>query len=61
VIAVILLLLEIGIMFAYGFATKIDVSIATANIASDNSSSLIMYIGVALFAIVGWGLIIAYS
>ena len=60
-IAVILLLLEIGIMFAYGFASTIDMSFTATNPNSDKSYLLVLYIGVALFAIVGWGLIIAYS
>jgi len=57
--AVLLLLLEIGIMFAYGFGTKIGTSIAIDY--TDNSIYLILYIGAALFAIVGWGLILGYS
>jgi hypothetical protein len=57
--AALLLILEIGIMFAYGFGTKIDTSVAIDG--TDNSIYLITYIGTALIAIVGWGLILGYS
>lgn len=59
VMAVLLLVLEVGIMFAYGFGTKIDTSGDVAY--TDHSTQLIVYLGAAMFAIIGWGLIIAYS
>jgi hypothetical protein len=59
VMAALLLVLEIGIMFAYGFGTKIDTSLAIAG--TDNSMYLMVYLGASFFAIVGWGLIIGYS
>lgn len=58
--AVILFLTEIGIMFAYGFGSSLDMTYSkTAN--SDSSAYLISYILAAILAILGWGLIIAYS
>jgi TRAP-type mannitol/chloroaromatic compound transport system permease small subunit len=60
VIAILLLLLEIGIMFAYGFGTFIDMAYAN-NANSDNSAKLIFYLLAAILPILGWGLIIAYS
>ena len=58
VMAALLLILEIGIMFAYGFGSKIDI---TGRANTDNSSYLISYLGPAVLAIVGWGLIIGYT
>ncbi len=58
--AVFLFVLEVGIMFAYGFGSSIDMSYSkTAN--NDSSSYLITYLLGAILAILGWGLIIAYS
>jgi hypothetical protein len=45
-------------MFAYGFGSKID---TTALNNTDNSTYLVFYLGAAILAIVGWGLIIAYT
>lgn len=50
-------------MFAYGFGTYFNTT-TTANALgfySDNSYQLIKFIGSAILAIIGWGLIIAYS
>jgi hypothetical protein len=56
--AVMVFLMEVGLMFAYGFGAQFNNVAQTGN---DNADSLILYILVALLAILGWGLIIAYS
>lgn len=58
VMAVLLFLAEVGIMFAYGFGTTINIATTTT---TDGSSLLIFYTLTAILAILGWGLIIAYS
>lgn len=58
VIAVLLLALEIGLMFAYGFGTKVATFTSTS---VDFSYLFVAYILPAILAILGWGLIIAYS
>jgi len=47
-------------MFAYGFATKFSILSATLPLG-DYSSEILLYTFTALLAILGYGLIIAYS
>ena len=61
VLAVLLLALEICIGFVYGFKVQFDTRTANYPLTSDNSSAVILYIIAAVLAILGWGLIIAYS
>lgn len=58
--AVFLLLFEIGIMFAYGFSSTFAPFTATTP-QSDFSNQIILYTFTALLAILGYGLLIAYS
>lgn len=60
-VAIFLLLLEVGLMFAYGFGSDFVVGGALFPTTSDNTNSLIYYITSAIMALLGWGLIIAYS
>jgi hypothetical protein len=52
---------EIGIMFAYGYASYFPVYTVGATPQNDFSSSMILYTFTALLAILGYGLLIAYS
>lgn len=61
VLAILLLCLEICIGFVYGFKAQFDIRTANYPTTSDNSSAVILYILTAVLAILGWGLIIAYS
>ena len=61
VVAFLLLLLEIGLGFVYGFAAQFDTRTSIFPITQDNSSWVIYYMLAAILAILGWGLIIAYS
>lgn len=60
IFALLLLMFEIGIMFAYGFAANFTVTTNTTPL-SDHSSAIILYTFTALLAILGYGLLIAYS
>lgn len=60
-VAIFLLVVEVALMFVYGFGSEFDLTTANFPTTSDNSSSLIMYILAAILPILGWGLIIAYS
>ena len=61
IVAILLLLLEVGLMFAYGFGSEFLIGGTTFPTTSDNTSSLILYTTSAIMALLGWGLIIAYS
>ena len=61
VVAFLLLLLEIGLGFIYGFGSQFDTRAAFYPTTQDNSSIVIYYMLAAILAILGWGLIIAYS
>jgi ABC-type polysaccharide transport system permease subunit len=61
VVAILLLILEVGLMFAYGFGSQFQIGGTTFPTTSDNTSSLIFYMTSAIMALLGWGLIIAYS
>ena len=61
VVAILLLILEVGLMFAYGFGSRFTTGGTTFPTTSDNTSSLIFYMTSAIMALLGWGLIIAYS
>lgn len=61
VVAIILLLLEVGLMFAYGFGSQFTIGGTSFPTTNDNTSSLIFYTTSAIMALLGWGLIIAYS
>ena len=61
IVAILLLLLEVGLMFAYGFGSEFLIGGTTFPTTSDNTSSLIFYTTSAIMALLGWGLIIAYS
>jgi hypothetical protein len=58
--ALLLLCLEILIMFAYGYAANFPIYTATSP-QSDYSNLMILYTFTALLAILGYGLLIAYS
>ena len=61
VMALFLLLLQAGLGYAYGFGAQFDISNQNYPSTQDNSNSVILYILTAILAILGWGLIIAYS
>ena len=61
VTAFLLLLLEIGLGFAYGFGSQFDTRSTLFPSTQDNSLWVVYYMLAAILAILGWGLIIAYS
>ena len=58
--AFLIIFIELGIMFAYGFSTKFTM-LATTLPQIDYSSEILLYTFTALLAILGYGLLIAYS
>ncbi len=58
ILAVFLIILEVGMMVGYGVGSEIKTDFATT---SDQSSQIITYLLPAILAILGWGLIISYS
>ena len=58
ILAGFLIVLEVGMMVAYGVGSNIQTNFLTT---SDQSSQIILYLLPALLAILGWGLIISYS
>ena len=61
VVAILLLVLEIGLMFAYGFGSEFLTRATYLTTTGDNTEGLIYYTTAAIMALLGWGLIIAYS
>lgn len=61
VLGILLLVFEVGIGFAYGFGAQFDTRTSLYSPDADNSSALIFYMLPAILALLGWGLIIAYS
>lgn len=55
-----LLMFEVGIMFAYGYGSSFSTFTAT-NPPNDQSYQIILYTFTAILAILGYGLIVAYS
>ncbi len=60
IFALLLLAFEVGIMFAYAYSSYFLIE-PTATIAPDYSTNLILYTFTALLALLGYGLLIAYS
>jgi hypothetical protein len=59
--AFLLLLLEVGLGFVYGFGSQFDTRTQFYPTTSDNSNTVILYMLATILAMLGWGLIIAYS
>ena len=57
-LGIFLLALEIALMILYGLLTSVKNTFSTT---TDNSAYLIMYLLPGILALLGWGLIIAYS
>jgi hypothetical protein len=55
-----LLMFEIGIMFAYGYGSSFS-TFTAINPPNDHSYQIILYTFTAILAILGYGLIVAYS
>ena len=60
IFALLIVLVQLGIMFAYGFGTKFT-TFAVQSPLVDYSSDVLFYTFAALLAILGYGLIISYS
>ena len=61
VVALLLFALQIALGFIYGVGSAFDTNPTLYSTAQDNTSTFMYYILPAILAILGWGLIIAYS
>lgn len=61
IFAILLLVLEVALMFIYGFASEFDITTTSFPTSIDNSRAIIYYTISAILPILGWGLIIVYS
>ena len=60
IFAIVIIGVELGILFAYGYSSKFA-TVAVASPLIDHSSTLLIYTFTALLAILGYGLLLAYS
>lgn len=66
ILSLLLLLFEIGIMFAYGFGSRFfiepsTIAVTGGNAYLDHADKIVLYSFTGLLAILGFGLLIAYS
>ena len=61
IFAGLLLVLEVALMFIYGFGAEFDITTTSFPTNRDNTHALVYYVIAAILPILGWGLIIVYS